>query len=425
MDLNRKTAYEVLVDIENNNSYSNLALNKFILKNKPEKEGFVRELVYGVLENKILLDYYLDSFITKGISKQTSAIKSILRLGIYQILFLDSVPDFAAVNEMVNLTKRVARGKEGFVNGVLRSFLRKKKELGLPDKDKNYLEHLSIKYSFSKWIVELLIKQYPENIEEILKNSNIKPKLSIRVNGLKCKKEELERELEKRDFRVSKSELTENSLFVEGSGLLETNLFKEGLFSVQDQASIMAIEMLDPKPGDMVIDTCAAPGGKSQAIAERMENQGKVISCDIYSNKLELIKSGSKRLGIDIIDTEELDATKGKLEFNGKFDKVLCDAPCSGLGVIRHKPEIKYKKETDFNELVAIQKEILNRSKDYLKPGGELLYSTCTINKNENEIQIKDFLDKNKDFKLVEERQLLPEIETDGFYMAKLVKEER
>lgn len=421
MDQARKTAYEVLLEIEKEMAYSNLVLNKYIDKNRPENSAFVRELVYGVLENKILLDYYLNMLIPSGIKKVKKKEATILRMGLYQMLFLDSVPDYAAVNESVILAKKYARGRDAFVNGVLRGFMKRRNELMLPkERDRNYL---SVMYSFPQWIIDLWQNQSAcDDIEALLSASNARPRLSIRVNTAKIDTNALIKLLENQGFEVESGSFSERTLHIKGSGILELPEYTQGLFSIQDEASTVAADLVGALPGDIVIDVCAAPGGKTCAIAEKMNNKGVIYSCDIYEHKLDLIKKQAQRLGLDIIKPFLLDGTIGQSKWIESADKVLCDVPCSGLGVIRRKPEIKYKIENDYSELIEIQKKVLNNASRYVKRGGTLVYSTCTINRDENENQIKSFIEEHSDFEIVTEKQFLPTESIDGFYVCKMLK---
>ena len=424
MDIARKTAFQVLYEIEKENSYSNLTLNKFIGENRPENPAFVRELVYGTLENRIFLDYHLNALIPSGIDKVKKKEKCFLRMGLYQLMFMDSVPAYAAINETVNLAKKLCRGREGFINGVLRGYVKRSAEIQLPDREKDPMGYLSVKYSFPLWIIELWQQQYGEELcEKLLEASNGSPALAVRVNLLKTDRETLAQKLSRRGFSVSKGEFSQRTLYVEGAGLLDTDLYKDGFFSVQDEASTLAAEFVEPKAYDTVIDVCAAPGGKTTAIGEAMANKGVIFSCDVYPHKLKLIKKQAERTGLTIVETMLLDGRKGNRNFDGKADKVLVDAPCSGLGVIRRKPEIKYKEREDFSQLVQIQKEILERSARYIKPGGTLVYSTCTINRQENREQIENFLANNGEFAIEEMREFLPTEGLDGFFLCKMVRQ--
>lgn len=421
MDINRKTAYEVLLDVAENDAYSNLSLNNYIDKNKVGDQGFVREIVYGVLKNRIQIDYILDHLIPSGISKLKNRELTLLRMGVYQLRFMNSVPEYAAVNETVNLARKYIRGREGFINGVLRGYTRKKNDIQMPDPFFEQKEYLTVQYSVQPWIVDLWTEYFGAGLtEELLRSVNMTPDLVIRVNTLKTSRDELKKSLEDKGVFCKTMRFSSRALVVKGSGLLETDEYKNGLFTVQDIASIMAVDMLSPEPGDRVIDTCAAPGGKTVSMAELMENRGSITAMDIYENKLGLIEAAAKRSGVDIIRTRAHDGCKVLEELKGTADKVLCDVPCSGLGVIRRKPEIKLKPMGDMEELYERQAQILDTAAAYVRPGGTLLYSTCTVNPLENGDQIDRFLESHGEFEKMDEKQLLPNMGTDGFYMAKL-----
>ena len=423
MDLNRQTAFEVLVDVEKNLSYSNLALNNFIKKNKPDDMPFVRELVYGVLRNKYFLDYSIRPFVPKGFNSLKPREISLLRLGAYQLLLMNSVPEYAAVSETVELAKRFLKGRERFVNGVLRSLIRDRERIKYPDAEKDIVKHFSIMYSCEEWIAELWIKAYGiKKTREILEACAIRPELSVRVNITKTTRDELLERLKKNGFEAEKSDNSERAIIVKGTGLIDNKSYREGLFSVQDEASIMSSDILGAEPGDFVIDCCAAPGGKTFAACEKMNNTGRIVSMDIYDKKIEAMAKEAHRLGLSIVETVVHDATKVKNEFIGKVDKVICDVPCSGLGVLRKKPEIRYKSNEDMEELIRRQRKILSSASQYIKKGGILLYSTCTVNPDENEKQIRQFLDSNPEFEILDEKQFLPTMGIDGFYVAKLLK---
>ncbi|HWQ80056.1 MAG TPA: 16S rRNA (cytosine(967)-C(5))-methyltransferase RsmB [Anaerovoracaceae bacterium] len=423
MDKNRRTAYLTLLDVEEKHSYSNLALNHHINSGKPESPAFVRELVYGVLENKIYLDHIIGQFVKTPVAKMKSGDLTVLRLGIYQLKFLDGVADYAAVSESVNLAKKFCQGRDGFINGVLRSFQRAGKEVELPDRSMDEVQFLSVKYSYEPWIIELWLSQYaPDFVEELLAAGNNTPDLVIRANALKLSREELKQRITAAGYRAEDGLLCKEALRVEGTGLLSSRLYEGGLFSVQDESSMLAVDMLSPLPDETVMDVCAAPGGKALYIAEKMQNRGKVAAWDIYKRKLSIIDKETERLGISIITTKTWDATRIDSSMAEKADRVLVDAPCSGLGVIRRKPEIKYKKKSpEIDELSEKQLAILSASSKYLKPGGVLVYSTCTISPHENQNVVRNFLKKNPAFGKEEELQLLPNVGgTDGFYICRM-----
>lgn len=422
-DLNRKTAYQTLFEIEKNQAYSNIELNHQIGQLKPENPAFVRELVYGVLENQIYLDHILKQLIPKGLKGVKKPIKVLLRMGLYQLIFMDSVPEYAAVNETVKLARKVAPGRDGFLNGVLRGYGKKKEQITMPDPAKDLEGYLSVKYSFDPSIVKLWLSQYSvEETETLLVNSNMRPPMSIRVNLTKTTEDALREELEEQGFTLEKTAICDRVFFVKGSGLLDTKAFADGHFSVQDTASVLAVDILEPKPGDTVMDICAAPGGKTLAMGEKMENQGRILAFDIYAHKLELMQVQAQRLGLSIIETGEQDGTVFNESYVELADKVLVDGPCSGLGVLRRKPEIKHRPVLeDVAELAEKQLAILENACRYVKPDGNLLYSTCTINRKENGDVARTFLKTHPEYEMIEERQLLPGIdEADGFYICKM-----
>lgn len=426
MDINRKTAYLVLMAVETKKQYSNIALNHVIRREKPTSESFVRELVYGVLENKKLLDYVISKLITGKIKNVRTPDITILRMGIYQIAKMSSVPEYAAVDESVQLAKKYAKGRDKFINGVLRSYIRDRYNITLPDKEKELIKYLSVKYSYEEWIIKLWMEKYDaEFTESLLAAGNQTPPLVIRTNTGKVSRDELLAELKKEGFEAEKCQLAEKGIRVSGEGLLQTDAYKQGKFSVQDEASQVAIQLLDPKPGELVMDVCAAPGGKSLASAERMNGHGTVISQDIYAGKTDIIKREAKRLGLVNVKTKTWDATRLRPELKGKADKVIVDAPCSGLGVVRRKPEIKYKKNNEqMASLPVKQLAILETSAQYLLDGGLLLYSTCTVNYYENERVTDDFIRRNPQFKIEDRIQMLPNTNgTDGFYICLMRKE--
>ncbi len=423
MDANRKTAFQTLMDIENQQAYSNLALNRRLGEGRPTEPAFVRELVYGVLENKLLLDYQLDSLVKKGLKSLKKPDLTILRMGLYQIAFMDSVPPYAAVNESVTLAKKFARGRDGFVNGVLRSFLKQGGQLRLPEREKDVETYLSIKYSYASWIVRLWRQHYEEDVvESLLAAGNETPDLVLRCNTLKTTPAILQDTLLARDYVVLPGYQVQDALRVKGSGLLQSDLYQAGFFSVQGEASQKVVNLLDPQPGEVLVDCCAAPGGKTMAAAEKMKNKGQIYAWDYYENRVALIEKEAQRLGISIVTTGTQDATQINPAFQEKADGVLVDAPCSGLGVLSHKPESKYKEEDAQREsLPEKQLAILTAAATYVKPGGRLVYSTCTINPCENQDVVDRFLKTHPHFQETSRQQLLPfEDHTDGFFMSRL-----
>lgn len=411
----RKKAVDILLKINKNGSYSNLTINNFLnnFELSFEDKSFITALVYGTLEREITLDYVLNTFIKTSLKKVSPFTLSVLRISLYQIMFMDKVPASAAVNEAVKLVKNSKESRNaGFVNAVLRNVLRSDKLL--PEGDTVY--ELSIRYSCPQRIIESFISDYGINDTLELLSESLKPvSITVKVNTLKTDVEDFERKI------ASETERTDipNALILKkGINISENKLFKNGEFYVQDIAAQKVVEILSPKSGDRMLDMCAAPGGKSFAAAILMKNIGEIISCDIYEHKCGLIKSSAERLGIKIIKPMLCDAT----EFNdslGLFDCILCDVPCSGLGIIRRKPEIKYKDFSEFEHLPNIQYKILQNAVKYLKPKGRIMYSTCTLRKAENEFVTEKFLLNNKDFSLVYKHTFLPHIDkTDGFFCA-------
>ena len=439
IDLDREAAYKALLAIERDGSYSNLELSKMLASDGLSNKGFIREIVYGVTENKIYLDYILDKFIKKGASKTKLQALIILRMGVYQILFMNSVPNYAAVNESVALARRFARGTDGFINGVLRNFIRNMESASEIDV-KGQLEYLSIRYSCQLKLVEELVSMLGfEHAKVLLEHAGHRPPLSIRVNIAKISVKELADRLRAKGFEIEGSKLSDRVLLVKGGALTEANEYKEGLFSIQSEESCAIADFADAKSTELVVDLCAAPGGKAAAMAEQMlkpststepltETEpgisgGKIIALELYEHRAALIEATARRLGLENIEVRCQDAVEQIDELVGKADLVLADVPCSGLGVIRRKPEMKYRDEFDFDELVEIQKNILETGSSYLKPGGRLIYSTCTINPRENELMVKDFLERHEEFISEKEVKLSPfDNGYDGFYMNKLKK---
>ena len=439
IDLDREAAYKALLAIERDGSYSNLELSKMLASDELSNKGFIREIVYGVTENKIYLDYILDKFIKKGAAKTKLQALIILRMGVYQILFMNSVPNYAAVNESVALARRFARGTDGFINGVLRNFIRNMDSASEIDV-KGQLEYLSIRYSCQLKLVEELVSMLGfEHAKVLLEHAGHRPPLSIRVNVAKISVKELADRLRANGFEIDGSKLSDRVLLVKGGALTEANEYKEGLFSIQSEESCAIADFADAKSTELVIDLCAAPGGKAAAMAEQMLKPststepltktepgiagGKVVALELYEHRAALIEATARRLGLENIEVRCQDAVEQIDELVGKADLVLADVPCSGLGVIRRKPEMKYRDEFDFDELVEIQKGILETGSSYLKPGGRLIYSTCTINPRENELMVKDFLERHEEFISEKEVKLSPfDNGYDGFYMNKLKK---
>lgn len=446
MDINtREVSMKILIDINRNNAYSNLSLNKYLIDIEDKRdENLIREIVFGVLENMIYIDYILSKASKIKLKKIHPNILEILRIGIYQIIFMDRVPESAAVNESVKLAKKYGhKGTIGFTNGVLRSISRDKEGFKSVDiKDK--VKYLSIKYSHPEKLVERWIDQFGIEFTEDMCKANLeKPLLNIRVNTLKISKEELIKKLDVKKIIVKQAKYAEDALIVSNPyGVTELEEFKQGLFTIQDESSMLVGQIMDPEEDSKVIDVCSAPGGKATHIAQKMNNRGYILSRDIYSHKIKLIEENIKRLGIKNIETQEYDVLKRDDSLIEEFDYCLLDAPCSGFGLIRRKPEIKLtRKIEDIDSLSLLQYKMLESIKDYIKIGGYLIYSTCTIEDQENIDVINNFLNNNLNFKLVniedkiKNKENLPNLKdgyiklyphihaTDGFFIAKMIKE--
>lgn len=436
----REIAYKVLLDIEKNKNYSNMAINKHFkdVKMSNQDRGLATEIIYGVIENKYYIDYMIDKLSKVKTNKMEIYVKTLLRMGIYQIMFLNSISDYAAVNETVNLAKKKNSKVSGFINGILRNVIRQKEEIGKV-KTKDDVDYLAIKYSYDKWMIRnWMIHFGKEFTEELLEANNERPNIYLRTNTLKITRDELIKKLEEQNIKAEKVNVVEEAIKVEHLKDIENNnLYKEGLFTVQDVSSMLVGKVMNPKENSLVLDVCSAPGGKTTHMATLMNNTGQVVSRDIYDHKLKLIKAASKRLGLTNVDVEEFDGMKLDRESIGKFDYVLADVPCSGLGIIRRKPEIKYKEKEEFRQLPPIQKKILENASKYVKVGGTLIYSTCTIQDSENIDVVNEFLQKNKNFELVPIKEVNVDLENqekgymkiypnvhnmDGFFISKLIR---
>lgn len=442
----REIALKVLYKTIEKDGYSNILLNHSLSSGdfSPEDRAFITRIVYGVLENKIYLDWVIRRFSKIRLKKISPWIINILRISIYQILFMDRVPGFAAVNEGVKLAKKHGDRKTiGFVNGILRSVIRSPEKTEIPSENEDHLQFISLKYSYPRWMVEDWVRIYGQEFtEELCKSNNRPPEMVIRTNTLKTTTENLCNLLQKEGLRVRRGVYSPAALYLEeGVGTVGLNAFKEGLFYVQDESSMLCIEVLDPEPGQIMVDVCSAPGGKATYAAQMMDDRGRIIARDINENKLDMVKENCRRLGIQSVETGVFDAGQIDCSLIGRADRVVVDAPCSGMGIIRRKPDIKWKKEREHYTILANkQKKILENAARYLKTGGVLVYSTCTIMPDENEEVFKDFVGNNPDFiacdisPFVPESirsesckkgylQLFPNIHgVDGFFIGKMMR---
>ena len=430
----RKVAYGVLYEIFYDDAYSNITLNKYFKQNNIDEQNkrFISEIVYGTIKNKIYLEHILKTY-SKGRVKPK--VKVILLMSIYQIKYMDKTPNFAVIDEAVKLSKKLSGNITGkFVNGILRNIERNIDDLDL--KYRNSEEQFCIENSCPEELFHILEKQYGSNkAKSIIESFNKKSENSIRYNPNKISKKEL---LEILGNNAKESTICEDSIIIDKLDI-NSKYFKEGYYIVQDEASALVACSIEEnvKENYKILDTCAAPGGKSLHIASKYLNSN-LISCDKYIHKLNLIKDNISKLGILNIEVREQDATKENNEFIDKFDIVVCDVPCSGIGVIKNKPEIKYKISDKYiNDIATLQYSILENSKNYVKKGGVLVYSTCTIDKRENIENIERFLKENNNFILdkidlknsevkVSENgvlEILPDdYNCDGFFIAKFRK---
>lgn len=429
----RGVALRVLTACEKQGAWSDGFLKKSLRSAGLDDRdaALATRLCFGVLQNRLLLDHYLGRLSTVKLEKMEPAVRNSLRLGAYQVLFLDRVPDHAAVSEAVDLARENSRNPRsaGLVNGVLRSLVRQKDSLESP-KDP------AIRYSHPQWLAEVFRSRLGrEEAERLMAADNGEPPTCAQVNTIRATTEEVAAVLQAEGVEVTLHPWLPDCLLLSHTGSLEElTAFQKGLFYIQDAAARLAVLAAAPHPGMKVLDACAAPGGKSFAAAIAMGGQGGVLSCDIHPHKIELIRAGAKRLGLDCVSAELLDGKNCKDEFLDEFDLVVADVPCSGLGIIRKKPDIRYKDPKPLEGLPRVQSAILDNVARYVRPGGVLLYATCTLLERENEDVVRSFLDKRKDFTL-EKAEVPGDFEgadkgmvtcwphrhnTDGFFFAKL-----
>lgn len=401
----REVALNTLVKVAASGAYSNLQLNSALQEAGLTRQdaGLATELVYGTIQQQRLLDYRLSGLVAKGLDKLNPWVLQLLRMSAYQLLCLDRIPPHAAVNEAVQIAKKRGHaGIAGMVNGVLRNMERRLQELRGPVEEKDPVTRLGIVYSYPDWLVERWMTAYGEAVAEaICASGNEAPHPSIRVNPLRLSRDEALSRLAEAGYQAVPSSLAPAGIVVDGGGSLAlTDSYAEGLWTMQDESSMLVAEVCAPQSGWKVLDCCAAPGGKSTHLAELMGNQGQVIANDIHPHKRQLIDEQARRLGLDAIVTETGDAAELSGRFpNASFDLVLLDAPCSGFGVIRRKPEIKWTKTPeDVQSIAALQRRLLAEAAKLVRPGGTLVYSTCTIEREENEVQAAAFLREHPEF---------------------------
>lgn len=434
----RRAAYETLLGIEQNAKFSNIAVSETIVKYSisGRERDLYTKLVYGTVEKAITLDYIIQQYISKRLKTLDKSVLIILRLSVYQIMFCEKIPESAAVDEGVKLAKRYASRATGFINAVLRRVCAK--DILMPHKD-DFVKFLSVLYSVDESICRLFVEQYGnEKAENILKGFDNIPRICLNVNISRGQKRDEFIESSGYDMSLCRYSTT-GVILNSGMSLSDSECIADGSAFVQGEASQLAVSALEPRPDMSVIDVCASPGGKSFAAANIMRSKGHILSLDVHSNKLSLISEGAERLGYNIISVAQHDGRFPISELSGTADRVICDVPCSGFGVMAKKPELRYKKAESADGLPDIQYEILKSSSSYLKRGGIMVYSTCTINRKENENVVKRFIHENSGYSLMDfsfkDTQgpdllnssegmltLLPENGTDGFFIARIVK---
>lgn len=446
----RELSVRVLDEVDTKGAYANLALDRILSEAEIDsrERSLATEIVYGTLRNRAYIDWVIDSLTPRGIDSIDPKLLNILRTAIYQIRFLTRIPPFAAVNEAVNLSKkRAGRNTHRFVNGLLRSYVRRIRELVPPSLEEDPALSLSITYSFPRWMVERWLAEYGlGNTVKLCEYFNSSPQLTVRVNRLRATRQEVADRLAARGIDVSLASHTEVGLVLKGaSAVTHIPEFIEGLFTVQDVSSMLVAPVVNPRAGSLVVDACGAPGGKTTHLAELMDDTGTVLSLDVHEHRLRATREAASRLGLSSIKTMLHDATKELSGLEDQVDALLIDAPCSGLGVLNRRADARWRKTPDdINQLVELQKSILDAMSKCLKPGGTLVYSTCTITREENDDVIDWFLDSHRNFRpsaianflpasLVSlgglrssndhSIRLLPFVHgTDGFYIARLTR---
>lgn len=435
----RQLAYDVLIDIQQNGAYANLALDKALLRSKLNKSDrrLATELVYGCTKMQLHLDQIIKSYCDlKKVDKKTL---QLLRMAVYQMTYLEKIPDHAIINETVELSKKVGLHSDKFINGVLRSMLREEKPIKWPDKRKQRNQYIAKWYSFPQWLIDGWVKEYGfADTERLCEYFNNPAQTWIRVNTLKATAEEIKSVFEHLNIEyVQHPALPEAFCLKSLQKIKQSSLFKQGKIIVQDLSAMLPALVLNPSKGNQVLDMCAAPGGKTTYLSAIMNNSGSIMACDLHPHRVELIEHNVKRLGVENVRCYAGDATALSDDCYVRFDAVLLDAPCSGLGVLNRRADLRWRiRKSSLPEIEQLQEQLLDAACHYLKPQGTLVYSTCTLNKNENEYQIKRFLEKHPNFECVPfeclgetcesgQKTIYPYIDqTDGFFIAKLVRKE-
>ncbi len=427
----RAAVFNSLFSAEQNERFINLENDSFLKRAElsARDRAFYTALLYGVTERRITLDYQIGALTASQASKLQLKVRILLEMGLYQLLYMDTVPSHAAVNETVSLAKKtVNAGAVGLINGVLRSASEKLIKYGLPslmlpDRAKDESSYLSVLYGFPRRLCRLWIRAYgKEKAEQIMLGLNRNADISIRVNTLKISRKDYLALLTDSGFEAKASDICDDGILLKSGAVFSLPGYDDGLFFIQDDASRLAVSALGARPNEKLLDCCACPGGKSFASAISMQNRGSIVSADIHENKLSLISSGAKRLGIDIITPICADASVFNEDFESAFDRVMCDVPCSGFGTIAKKPDLRFKDLDSLSSLPELQYKILSNCSRYVKAGGALMYSTCTLNPAENEENAEKFLAAHPEFKSIEMRTVFPSESCDGFFFATFKK---
>lgn len=417
----RRIAIEAYDRILDKGAYSNIIINEYLNKFEFTKEdkALFTNIIYGTLQNLLTIEYYLEPYLKK---KPKHYIYNLLCMAVYQIVYLD-IPNYAILDESVKIATLKDMKLGSFVNGVLRNFLRNPLNDIESLKNDNNIHYLSVKYSHPEWLIAFLLKDYKLDVlEKILRENNIEKHDAIRINTLKSNKNDIIKLLNEENIAYQDIELVKNGLIIYNQ-IFDLQMFKDGLITVQDISSQLVSEIANPFEGAKVLDLCSAPGGKTSHLSAIMKNTGTIYACDIYPQKIKLMKDLFKRLGVTNVITQQIDAREvSNIVKEESFDYIIADVPCSGLGVISHKIDLKYRINLDsINEIINLQKQILYKTKTLVKKGGYYIYSTCTINKDENEKMIGEFIKNNPEFEIIYQKQILPfEYHTDGFYICKM-----
>ena len=450
----RELIVEILIRVERENAYLNILIQPYLNRSsiKSEDKALIQEITYGVTRFRKKIDWIINQFLDNQNKKLPLTIRNILRIGVYQIIFLNKIPDYAIGYESVELVKKSRyTGQSSLVNAVLRNIIRKSNDIHWPDIKQDPVKFISVFYSFPEWLIQRWLNRFGLDLcIRICQASNRKPNLTLRVNSLKISMPEMKIFFSESgiSFKEGQHIPSESIILQEFLDIGQSAIYRNGLFSIQDESSSLASRLLNPSPGQTIIDMCSGPGGKTTHLAQLMQNQGRIIAFEKNQKRLKMVLNECQRLGINIVTAVLNDSSQFYQDYLEKADKILVDVPCSGTGVIRKKPDIKWKNLNNirFKELNQLQSGLLDVASRYLKPEGDLLYSTCSMEREENDWIIKDFLEKNNQFtvqdtssfvkknsmikyntEIKQAIQLLPGYSgdnIDGFYMVKMQKKQ-